>query len=306
MITDRKLILVTRKTRLEELKEKYCTLGQARFYLEHLGESFAEYEEEHLQIEICKTKIVKSLGAIGRIQHLERSMLSTYLFDSDDIVVVLGQDGLVANTLKYLDGQPVIGVNPLPDRFDGVLLPFVEKELTDALIEVLKGSVSTKRVSFAEVKTNLGESLLGVNDLFIGPKSHTSARYQLNHSGRSEEQSSSGIIVSTGLGSTGWFKSIIAGASGIANMKLRKDIAEGFSWDSSYLYYSVREPFPSAVTSCENIFGKIRSGTELKLVSRMPENGVIFSDGIENDAINFCAGTVATVGLSNKVGNLIV
>ena len=35
----------------------------------------------------------------------------------EDIVVVVGQDGLVANTLKYLQGQPVIAVNP--DRSDG-------------------------------------------------------------------------------------------------------------------------------------------------------------------------------------------
>ncbi len=46
MLTDRKIVVVTRKTRLQELKEKYCTLGQAKFYLEHLGESFSEYEEE--------------------------------------------------------------------------------------------------------------------------------------------------------------------------------------------------------------------------------------------------------------------
>ncbi|MDG3085290.1 hypothetical protein P7F88_03895 [Vibrio hannami] len=306
MITDRKLVLVTRKTRLQELKDKYCTIGQARFYLEHLGESFAEYEDEHSHFEACKTSIVKSLGTIGRVQHLDRSMLPTYLFDSDDIVIVLGQDGLVANTLKYLDGQSVIGVNPLPDRFDGVLLPFVEKELLTVLTEVLRGAVNNKQVSFAEVTTNLGESLLGVNDLFIGPKSHTSARYQLNQGQYSEEQSSSGIIVSTGLGSTGWLKSIIAGASGIANTQVRQELVDGFSWDSGYLYYSVREPFPSATTRCESVFGKISAGSELKLVSRMPENGVIFSDGIESDAIDFCAGTIATVGLSSKVGNLIV
>ncbi len=306
MITDRKLVLITRKTRLQELKEKYCTLGQAKFYLEHLGESFSEYEDEHLCFEACKNNVMKLLATVGRVQHLDRSMLPTYLFDSDDIVIVLGQDGLVANSLKYLNGQPVIGINPLPEQFDGTLLPFYEKDLSVVLPDVIKGTTGSKKVSFAEVTTNRGESLLAVNDLFIGPKSHTSARYRLSYAHYSEEQCSSGIIVSTGLGSTGWLKSIITGASGIANTQLKTNIANGFAWDSSYLYYSVREPFPSTITSCDHVFGKITKGTELELVSRMPENGVIFSDGIENDAIDFCAGTIASIELSSKSGNLVV
>lgn len=41
-----------------------------------------------------------------------RGDLDRFLFEPDDIVLALGQDGLVANVAKYLDGQPVIGSNP--------------------------------------------------------------------------------------------------------------------------------------------------------------------------------------------------
>ncbi|MDR1349613.1 MAG: hypothetical protein LBJ59_02310, partial [Zoogloeaceae bacterium] len=58
---------------------------------------------------------------------------------------------------------------------------------------------------------------LAVNDFFIGQRTHISARYILKHEGLKEPQSSSGVIVSTGLGSTGWMKSIIAGASRISS-----------------------------------------------------------------------------------------
>ena len=56
------------------------------------------------------------------IQVIDRQYLPTIDFDMCTVVVVIGQDGLVANTAKYVGDVPIIGVNPDPDRFDGVLL----------------------------------------------------------------------------------------------------------------------------------------------------------------------------------------
>ena len=44
---ERKVIMVTRKTRLEDLIAKYLTAAQARFYVEHLGADFSDYQREH-------------------------------------------------------------------------------------------------------------------------------------------------------------------------------------------------------------------------------------------------------------------
>ena len=41
-----KVVLVTRKTRLQELIRKYNTAEQARFYIEHLGADFSDYVRE--------------------------------------------------------------------------------------------------------------------------------------------------------------------------------------------------------------------------------------------------------------------
>ncbi len=305
MLTDRKIVVVTRKTRMLELKEKYCTLGQAKFYLEHLGESFSDYEVESRQYSNSVTKAISFLKTVGRVQQLERSVLSTYLFSPDDVVVVIGQDGLVANTLKYLDGQPVIAVNPIPSLYDGQLLPFLGDELEEVFLQTLSHSINSKSIAMAEVNTNIGQTLLAVNDLFIGPKSHTSARYLLTVDNHQEEQSSSGVIISTGLGSTGWFRSIITGASGIVDEPVNHHLKNGFSWDSEFLYYSVREPFPSTNTQCEKIFGKITNHSKFSMSSKMAENGVIFSDGIEQDSLEFNAGTIANISISSRVGNLV-
>lgn len=305
MYQDRKLILIVRKTRLQSLKEKYCTLGQAKFYIEHLGERFDDYVAEDRLYNEAVSTVLSTLKQHGRVQVLERTLLATYLFADDDIVVVLGQDGLVANTLKYLNVQSVVAINPIPDLYDGVLLPFYVPDTAFAIRSVLESVAKTKHVSMAEVMTNLGDKMLAVNDVFIGPRTHTSARYEISVGKETEQQSSSGVIVSTGLGSTGWFKSILAGANGIAKQTLHENLNNGFAWDSTELYYTVREPFPSAVTKTNLVFGKITSNTTFSVTSKMAENGVIFSDGMEHDPIEFNAGTTVKISLSQIKGRLV-
>jgi NAD kinase len=309
-LSERKIVLVKRKTRLDELIVRFNSVSQAKFYVEHLGADFHDYEEEHAEYAAAIRQAADILGRIGRTHVLERVFLSNFLFGPDDIVVAIGQDGMVANTLKYLSGQPLIGVNPSPRRWDGVLLPFKVYDLDTVTPEVINGSRKHKEVTIAAVRLNDGQSLLAVNDFFIGQKTHVSARYKISIDDRSEQQSSSGIIVSTGLGSTGWLKSVLEGAKGVVGILSGKNTEiksrNHFNWDSDYLYYSVREPFPSNTTDTELIFGKITNKTPLKIVSQMSENGVIFSDGIESDFLEFNSGIEATVGIAGKKGILIV
>lgn len=300
-----RFILVTRKTRLQELIERFNTRGQACFYLEHNQIDTKEYLTEHDTYQQCLKEAEKILKPLGRFQLLERSLLPNYQFGSTDIVIVIGQDGLVANTLKYLQGQPVIAINPDPKRIDGKLLPFEIGDLNTALERTLNQTAGNKTITFAQAKTNDGQQLLAVNDLFIGPKTHTSARYALEWEGQREVQSSSGIIVSTGFGSSGWFRSILAGALGVTHQR-KHELLEGFAWDDQRLQFTVREPFPSKTTGIKLVFGGITPHTPLRLESQMPENGVIFSDGIEADYVAFNSGTIVTVGVAQTQGCLVV
>ncbi len=165
------------------------------------------------------TEAEEALGQVGRVQTVDRSFLPNFVFAPEDTVVTLGQDGLVANTLKYLDGQPVVGVNPDPERWDGRLLPFRVRDLAKLMPEVVLRKRSTRSVTMAKAALNNGQTLYGVNDLFIGPKTHCSARYLIRSGEASETQSSSGVIVSTGMGSTGWLKSLLTGAAAITQCR---------------------------------------------------------------------------------------
>lgn len=210
-----RFVLVTQKTRLQELIARFNTWPQAKFYLEHNGISVSDYLAEHDRYQAQLTEAKRILLQAGQVQIPDRTLLPGYQFSDRDIVVIIGRDGLVANTLKYLNGQPVIAVNPDPERWDGILLPFELPQLASVVMRTLNLDMPSKVLSFAQAVTNDGQKMLAVNDLFIGPKSHTSARYILSHGGQAEAQSSSGVIVSTGLGSTGWLQSVLAGALGV-------------------------------------------------------------------------------------------
>ncbi|KZZ78843.1 sugar kinase [Oleiphilus sp. HI0133] len=298
-------VMITRRTRVQELIARFNAWSQAKFYLEHNHIDVQDYLDEH---EVYLEQIKKAEGFLrqqGRFQRIDRDMLPSYQFGTDDIVVVVGQDGLVANSLKYLDAQPVIGINPDTERFDGVLLPFTVKELQPVVQAVIAKSITTKEVTFAKVETNDGQSMRAVNDFFIGPKSHTSARYTLRWNGQEETQSSSGIIVSTGFGSTGWFQSVLAGAMGVTGA-VEHAMKSGFDWDAERLQFAVREPFPSQTSRAGVVFGEINASSPFALESHMPENGVIFSDGIESDFIQFNAGTIARISVDEQKGRLVV
>ena len=316
-LTDNKIVLVTRPTRLAELVIRFNTVSQARFYVEHQGADFSDYLREDETYHRALTQAEEILGQMGRLQTVDRSFLPNFIFAREDTVVALGQDGLVANTLKYLDGQPVVGVNPDPERWDGRLLPFRVGDLARLMPEVIQRKRATHSVTMARATLNNGQTLYAVNDLFIGPKTHTSARYFIRSGKAGEAQSSSGVIVSTGMGATGWLKSLLTGAGAIANAATHRakngvrqpdtyaQAVNGFTWESDYLYFTVREPFPTRTTGASLVFGRVTPQSPLILESQMAENGVIFSDGIEKDFLEFNSGTKAVIGIAEKHGVLV-
>ncbi len=309
-LTENKIVLIKRRTRLEDLITRYNTIAQAKFYIEHMGSDFSDYISEDEQYKRAISEAHSQLEALGRVQVVDREYVPNFIFGDHDIVVVIGQDGLVANTLKYLSNQVLIGVNPDPSRWDGVLLPFTVADLKLIVQDVLKKRRQVKEVSMAKAALNDGQTIYAVNDLFIGQRTHVSSRYLIQLGARHEYQSSSGIIVSTGLGSTGWLKSILAGAAnivnGISDKKIKVQQEKSLPWDIDYLYFSVREPFPSKTSKADIVFGKVTKGSSLKILSQMPENGVIFSDGIENDYLQFNSGIEATITVAEKRGHLVV
>lgn len=309
-LTENKIVVVSRKTRLDELIVRFNTIEQAKFYVEHLGADFEDYMQEHKTYQQVLSEINMAASALGRVQQLDRDMLADFIFGPDDTIVVVGQDGLVVNTMKYLDQQPVVAINPDPKRWNGVLLPFAPFEACSVIFEVLKGKRSFEEVTMAEAVLNDGQKLYAVNDFYIGQKTHVSARYKIDFEGMEESHSSSGVIVSTGIGATGWLTSVLNGVEGFVKTIFNKDLEFeekiSISHNSDFLYFMVREPFPGNFSSTDIVFGKVEKDKPLKLTSEMGDNGVIFSDGIESDYLSFNSGVEAVIKPADKKGRLVV
>lgn len=303
----KKLIIITRKTRLQELVERFNTRSQAKFYLETAGSDFSDYEREDDAYRKSLEVLRRSLDFEMPVQLVDRLLVPTFQFLPEDLIVTLGQDGLVANTAKYVGVQPIVAVNPEPERFDGVLLPFLPQHARATVAKVIEAKANIREVTLAEVKLHDGQHLLAFNDLFIGARSHVSALYRINYAKTSETQSSSGVLVSTGAGSTGWLSSVFNMASGVASFCGGAAVKPyTMPWEDRRLVYVVREPFVSRHSRANLVAGMIDSGQELVLESLMPSGGAIFSDGMEADFIQFNSGAIATVKAAENRARLVV
>ncbi|MFO0725648.1 MAG: hypothetical protein U1E65_17825 [Myxococcota bacterium] len=292
-----RVVLVTRKTNLQVLIERHGTVGQARFYVECRGQDFGEIEASHALLQEGLSQALSALGSERRRALVDRTEVDRFLFAPDDVVVVVGQDGLVPNVAKYLSGQRVIGVNPDPSRFDGVLCRHPPARLAALLDAADAGLVREEQRTMAVAVRDDGQQLLALNELYVGHRSHQSARYRLRVGPDEERQSSSGLICATGTGSTGWALSI-ARQRQLA-IQLPTPEAPSLAW-------FVREPFPSKATGTALDHGVLAPLQEIAIASEMPEDGVVFADGIEADALDLCAGRTLAVRAAPTPLRLVV
>jgi len=295
-----RIVLVTRKTPVELLLEQHGTLAQARFYLESRNQRVSEYEESHERVQAALAQVVAAIPPNQRRTRVDRGDLDRSLFAPDDVVVIVGQDGLAPNAAKYLHGQLTVGINPDAERYDGVLCPHAPQVIGALLDWVRRGEGPGYRVErrvMALAEREDGQRLRALNEIFVGHRSHQSARYRIQAEGEEERQSSSGVICATGTGSTGWVRSIVEQRG--LDVTLPAPEQPRLAW-------FVREPFPSVYTDTGLDFGFVKQGDRLVLYSEMGEGGVIFADGIEADRLEFLSGHTVSITVARDRLNLVI
>lgn len=295
-----RLVIVHRRTEVQELLDRHATRGQAEFFLRTRGRSIQAAQERHDRITAALAKVRAAVPAEWRHAEAERADLSRFLLTPEDIIAVVGQDGLVANTAKYLTGQPVIGIDPEPGANPGVLV----RHTPEAAARLLQDAAAADAVAWlrceelATVTARLddGQELSGLNEIFIGHASHQSARYQLTTpDGRTERQSSSGLIVSTGTGATGWCASIALERGGRA---LPAPTDPRLAW-------FVREAWPSPITGTSLTEGGLEAAETLR-VTVASDRLVVFADGMEEDRLTATWGQELTVRLGERPLRLVM
>lgn len=331
------IAVVTQETRLQGLKSRWVTSANVNFRMEnavdheevrqrkrkqHLqqennldddafgamiadaAEALSDADELQEEDQVYQNQLKQLLQDIDigyPIKNVGLNYVPNFDFERCVLVVAFGRDGLVANVAKYVKDVPILGVNPDPTRNDGILLPFQVKNVRASVQQAINQSLPSRAVTLAEVNTNDGQHMLAFNDFFIGCKSHRSARYTVELNLVTESQSSSGIIVSTGAGSTGWMSSVFNMAERWSNLFGGGEIDRpAIQWEDRRLLWAVREPFISRHSSADLIGGMLNDDDELVIGSQMAEAGVVFSDGVESDFIEFNSGSIARFGVSSQ------
>ena len=273
----RRAVIVYRRTELEELLDRHVTRGQVEFFLKTRGRTLGSVQARHDAITKARHDLVSGIPDSWAIAQVEREDLSRFLFAPEDNVVVVGQDGLVANVAKYLSGQLVIGVDPLPGENAGVLVRHSPADGVNLLVN--PGTALVGELTTVQALTDSNQMLIGLNEVYIGHSSHQSARYTLRVPSGQERQSSSGIIVGTGTGATGWCSSLAHDRSITALPDLTDDTLAWF----------VREAWPSPSTGVYLTSGLLEP-SETLTVSVESDELVVFGDGMESDRVRVTWG----------------
>jgi NAD kinase len=284
-------VIVTRQTEYSALLATHGTREQARFFLATRGRAVEELEATDAAFRTALAAASVAVPTEWRRVRIDRGDLDRFLFEPEDLVVAVGQDGLVANVAKYLTGQLVIGCNPDPARNEGVLVSHAAGEMRALVPAAVAGKADVRERTMVEAVLDDGLRLLALNEVFIGHQSHQSARYSISAAGRNERQSSSGIVVTTGTGATGWGRSIA--------LERRSQLALPAAGERALAFF-VREAWPSVATGATLTEGRIEEDTALAISSEMNDGGVVFGDGIEADRLEFTWGRKVEVKVARE------
>ncbi len=295
-----RIVLVWRRSRYAELLRTTLTESRARFELERAGASLEPYLREHHAAQQALASIRAQLPIDLATTMVERDELPHTLFRAHDVIIVCGPDGLFANLAQYVDDQPVIAVNPDPATVAGALMlhaPTAVRQLLDA---VLAGRQRVEYLPLACASRDGRPLLWAINDIFLGRPDQVSARYRISFAGRSEAQSSSGVIVATGVGSSGWMQAVRSQLHGMLGAAALHALPPLPAPSDATLAFVVREPFVSPTTQATIVCGVVTADQPLQLRCEMPTHGCVFSDGIVEQAVAWPAGTTVTVSVGQR------
>ncbi|MFE0683950.1 hypothetical protein ACFW17_24475, partial [Streptomyces sp. NPDC058961] len=157
---------------------------------------------------------------------------------------------------------------------------------------------AVEELTMVEALTDDRQRLLALNEIYLGAPGHQTARYRIgpdDPAANAEAQASSGVLVGTGTGATGWLRSLWEQRTGSPALPDRVD---------ARLVWFVREAWPSPVTGTSLVAGELSGAGRLRITVES-DRLVAFGDGMEGDALDLTWGQSVSVGVSDTALRLV-
>jgi len=269
-----RVVLACKKTALEFFSERYGATWPAmleRFDLDRI-EVREEHEHHHRTLDALSAAF-QALG-VDLSVHVGRHYTSEDL-QGAALVVSVGGDGELLNVARHLRGEHlVLGVRS-SQRSAGQLLSPPEMA-PEALVRAFaEGAYHVERWTRIEGRVETAQGTvtdLALNEIYVGDRySVGTARYTLRLDGEEERQRSSGLLVCTGAGSTGWYANVVVPAGSFC---LRP---EPFARTSRELRFVVRDPIRVPDVPAL-VYGAVAEGSTFSVKSTMNSDGVVSFD----------------------------
>ncbi|MFO0415839.1 MAG: hypothetical protein ACK5Y6_00990 [Pseudomonadota bacterium] len=297
------ILVVAKRSRFERDQKELGLSEEAllRWYAE-MGESgsrvLGSHERQLQAIASCQRELESE--QIVHIEQLEERLAT----GSVKAIVALGGDDFLKLVSQHIEDLPVLGVNSDPATSTGVLLSTSIEKLPEAIQALETDSYKIERWTRVELTidgTSCGRAL---NDVVLGKRDfrHMS-RHELEVHGEKTQQRSSGILISTGAGSTGWFSSAGLYLGG-------KD--RSFSREAPYIRFELREPQVKVYESNghrivelpPHVEGTLVAGDCLRITSLNDDEGIASRDSL--DELPFRRGAVAELSVSSHPLRVII
>jgi NAD kinase len=297
------VLVIAKKSRLErDLEKKGLSQEELLAHYETMGEGGARILAGHLHnldsIATCKKYLPEQ-----QVVHLD-DLKSFEALSRYKVVIALGGDDFFKLIGHYIGGETcIIGVKSDPAS-RGALLPFEAEQVPDLLKALEQGSYKVERWTRPRLYVNGKDCGTATNEIVTGKGDfRLMSRHILDYRGESVTQQSSGILISNGAGSTGWYSS--------AGLYLgRHD--RSFSKVSQQLRFELREPSvrieeregQREVILPPHVEGSVGPGEILRITSLNDDDGIISRDSL--DAIPFPRGSVAEITIDSEPLRVIV
>jgi NAD+ kinase len=288
-------LISLKRTKWERDLQKYGSVKELKKIYRLQNNIFQRVYASHVRQKKAFEKLYNALH--NQAVFIYREELNIPYVKTFPLLVSFGGDNHFIYTARFAS-QPIIGINSDPKTSTGALLYFD----VDKFLEYHKKDVFIKNEYQIEYWTQIEATLYYpdkskistgrcISETIIRNEfADSMSRYLVRINQKEyEEQKSSGLLLATGAGSTGWFYNCLP-----HSIQLFED--PRFPKNSPFFKMIAREPGFNRIHKFKYLYCTIREKEELEIISEM--DGVIVVDSHPECMFSFPPGTRAVFQLS--------